>query len=107
MARADRPAAEIVPTPEAPTGRIALDATEPRAFCNAHLSAKQIQRHGKVEGDAKMLLAAAITQMNLSARAYDRILMVALPSADLAETDRIAQIAKAVQYPAFDRKIRE
>jgi magnesium chelatase family protein len=53
-----------------------------------------------------MLLAAAITQMNLADRAYDRIRKVARPIADPAGVEMIgiAQIADAVQYRALDRK---
>ena len=79
----------------------------PRVFCNAQMTARQIQQHCRVEGDAKALLAAAITQMNLSARAYDRILKVARTIADLAGEEKIgiAQIAEAVQYRSLDRKL--
>jgi magnesium chelatase family protein len=75
-------------------------------FCNAHMGAKQIQHFCDVQGDAKSLLKAAITQMSLSARAYDRILKLARTIADLAgeETIGIAHVAEAVQYRALDRK---
>jgi magnesium chelatase family protein len=78
-------------------------------FCNAHMGAKQIQRFCDVQGDAKSLLKAAITQMSLSARAYDRILKLARTIADLAgeETIGIAHVAEAVQYRALDRKFWE
>jgi len=71
------------------------------------MTARQIQQICRVEGDAKALLAAAITQMNLSARAYDRILKVARTIADLAGEEQIgiAQIAEAVQYRSLDRKL--
>jgi magnesium chelatase family protein len=70
------------------------------------MGAKQIQRFCDVQGDAKSLLKAAITQMSLSARAYDRILKLARTIADLAdeETIGIAHVAEAVQYRALDRK---
>lgn len=75
-------------------------------FCNAHMGAKQIQRFCDVQGDAKSLLKAAITQMSLSARAYDRILKLARTIADLASEEQIgiAHVAEAVQYRALDRK---
>jgi magnesium chelatase family protein len=76
-------------------------------YCNAHMTARQIQRHCQVEGDALILLRAAIDSMKLSARAYDRILKLARTIADLAAEERIgiAHIAEAVQYRALDRKL--
>jgi magnesium chelatase family protein len=59
-----------------------------------------------LQAEGKALLSAAITTMNLSARAYDRILKVARTIADLAGEEQIgvAHIAEAVQYRALDRK---
>lgn len=75
-------------------------------FCNAHMGPRLLQRHCTLEPEAKTLLSGAITAMQLSARAYDRILKVARTIADLAGQDSIgvAQIAEAVQYRALDRK---
>jgi magnesium chelatase family protein len=77
-----------------------------QTFCNAHMTAKQIQKHCALQAEGKALLSAAITTMNLSARAYDRILKVARTIADLAGEEQIgvAHIAEAVQYRALDRK---
>ena len=70
------------------------------------MGAKQMQKYCPVTPDAKSLLCAAITQMSLSARAYDRILKLSRTIADLAreETIGIAHVAEAVQYRALDRK---
>jgi magnesium chelatase family protein len=67
---------------------------------NAQLAGKQIDQHCRTDSAGMTLLKQAITRLNLSARAYHRILRVARSIADLADTEQInaAQIAEAVQY---------
>ena len=75
--------------------------------CNAHMGARQIKQFCRATDDVKDLLRAAISQLGLSARAYDRILKLARTIADLdAEADiHLAHVAEAIQYRALDRKL--
>ena len=49
----------------------------------------------------------AMTELNLSARAYDRILKVSRTVADLQSSDEITteHVSEAIQYRTFDRTL--
>lgn len=72
---------------------------------NAHLSVKDIDKYCIPDEPGENLLGQAISRLNLSARAYHRILKVARTIADLAASPGItgAHIAEAVQYRKMDR----
>ncbi len=72
---------------------------------NAQMSHKQVRKFcmlGKEEND---LLKTAMTELNFSARAYDKILKVSRTIADLAVTDEIKaeHLAETIQYRSLDR----
>ena len=74
-------------------------------FCNAQMSLKQVQRYAQAEPDAYVLLRNAMEKLDLSARAYSRILKVARTIADLDASERLRtrDIAEAIQYRSLDR----
>ncbi len=73
---------------------------------NALLSVTEIDMHCAPDAQGEALLRQAITRLNLSARAYHRILKVARTIADLAGSERIqtTHIAEAVQYRRMDKQ---
>ncbi len=69
-------------------------------YCNADMRAADLRQFCNLDDDCKNLLRAATTQMQLSARAYHRILKLARTIADLAGAERITttHLAEALQY---------
>ncbi len=79
--------------------------SEKRTTCNARMSTRAIRQHCKLGPDSHELIRIAMTELSLSARAYDRILKVSRTIADLAERTEIQpeDVAEAIQYRSFDR----
>lgn len=75
-------------------------------YCNAQMSSKMLRKFCEVYAEGQQLLKAAMLRMNLSARAYDRILKVARTIADMAcsEQIRTEHLAEAINYRNLDKE---
>ncbi|MGO8926476.1 MAG: YifB family Mg chelatase-like AAA ATPase [Limisphaerales bacterium] len=80
---------------------------KPKISCNARMGSRELKSYCALDAATMELLKFAMTDLNLSARAYDRILKVARTIADLAGSDRIASehISEAIQYRSLDRQM--
>ena len=74
--------------------------------CNAHIEAAQFEQVCVMDDKADRMLKAAFDKLNLTARAYDRIMKVARTIADLdrSEVIRSPHISEAIQYRSLDRQ---
>jgi len=80
---------------------------KPKITCNARMGTRELKQFCELNEPTKELLKNAMTELNFSARAYDRILKVARTIADLAGSEKILSdhISEAVQYRSLDRQI--
>ena len=74
--------------------------------CNAHVPGRWLDRHTPIDTEARALLHSAATALELSARAYHRVLKVARTIADLEGDERIVSVhvAEALRYRPTARK---
>ncbi len=75
--------------------------------CNARMTSKMIRAHCQLDEASEGMLRMAMQELNLSARAFDRILKVSRTIADLAGADNIAaeHVGEAIQYRTLDRNL--
>jgi magnesium chelatase family protein len=79
---------------------------EPQTFANAQISSKMQSKICQLDNSSIQMLKQAMERLNLSARAYDRILKVSRTIADLDGSDSIQSVhlAEAIQYRSLDRE---
>ena len=78
----------------------------PGVHCNAQMESKLIHLYAQPDAQGLNLLRNAMSRLNLSARAYDRILKVARTIADLEGSEHIQtnHLAEAISYRNLDRE---
>lgn len=78
----------------------------PGVYSNAQMSSKMLKEICVISTAGQNLLKKTMERLNLSARAYDRILKVSRTIADLAGSEeiKIEHLAEAIQYRSLDRE---
>ncbi|MBP5426490.1 MAG: YifB family Mg chelatase-like AAA ATPase [Clostridiales bacterium] len=89
------------------TRKIQLDRYKNmKIFSNSQLNGRYLNKFCKLDDNCKILLKQAFDKLNLSARAYSRILKLSRTLADMEQSEDIKtwNIAEAIQYRSLDRK---
>lgn len=79
---------------------------EESIYCNAQMNTRLLRKYAVLNNESKSLIQNAMKRLNLSARAYDRILKLARTIADLdnSENIEIHHISEAITYRNLDRE---
>ena len=82
-------------------------ADRPKITCNARMGSRELKMFCELDEGTKELLKNAMADLNLSARAYDRILKVSRTIADLRGAEKISSddVSEAIQYRSLDRQL--
>jgi len=75
--------------------------------CNAQMGSKDLKAYAALDSESETMLRYALSELQLSARAYDRILKASRTIADLAGREKInsEDISEAIQYRTLDRQL--
>ncbi|MBP5134371.1 MAG: YifB family Mg chelatase-like AAA ATPase [Paludibacteraceae bacterium] len=78
----------------------------PGVHCNAQMTSRLMAKYAVLDNDSTQLLKTAMNRLNLSARAYDRILKVSRTIADLegCADIQMPHVAEAINYRNLDRE---
>ncbi|HMQ90761.1 MAG TPA: YifB family Mg chelatase-like AAA ATPase [Flavilitoribacter sp.] len=78
----------------------------PNVYANAQMPNRMVREVCQVNQAGQTLIKKAMEKLQLSARAYDRILKVARTGADLAGSEeiRIEHLAEAIHFRSLDRE---
>jgi magnesium chelatase family protein len=81
--------------------------SKPKISCNARMGSRELKSYCALEESTLELLKFAMSDLKLSARAYDRVLKVARSIADLAGSETIKgdHVSEAIQYRSLDRQL--
>ncbi|MDE6534938.1 MAG: YifB family Mg chelatase-like AAA ATPase [Muribaculaceae bacterium] len=92
----------VIAAREIQTRRYAEDKS---IYCNAQMQPKHIAKYSALDSECSKILRDAMTRLDMSARAYDRILRVARTIADLDGAENIGphHIREAISYRNLDR----
>jgi len=79
----------------------------PQTLCNANMGPRLLSGHCRLDSRSERMLEEAMSSLNFSARAHDRILKVARTLADLSASPDIGEVhlLEAIQYRTLDRTL--
>jgi magnesium chelatase family protein len=74
--------------------------------CNAQMERTHLEQYAVINEAGKLLLSKAMQRLNLSARAYDRIIKVSRTIADLSGSEevKLEHLAEAIHFRSLDRE---
>ena len=80
--------------------------SQPGVYCNAQMSTKMVREVCQLNPNSQSVLKSAMTRLQLSARAYDRILKVARTIADLDNSAdiKVEHLSEAIHHRSLDRE---
>ncbi|HKK77402.1 MAG TPA: YifB family Mg chelatase-like AAA ATPase [Saprospiraceae bacterium] len=78
----------------------------PQIYCNAQIPSRMVREVCQINKAGLLLVKKAMEKLQLSARAYDRILKVARTAADLSDSEdiKIEHLAEAIHFRSLDRE---
>ena len=82
-------------------------SSKPKITCNARMGSRELKAHCGLDEATHGMLQETMSDLKLSARAYDRILKVARTIADLAGAESLSSdhVSEAIQYRSLDRQL--